>query len=193
MRDLVIVVVCGILAVVLWSGWHAFEKTHVPVDDVVCTEDAKLCPGGSYVGRQGPDCSFAPCPPAPLSYKDAVYTVDGVPHTLGESGVAYFGNDVLGDLDGDGASDAAFLFTYDGGGSGTFYYVTVALHKDGGYTGTNAVFLGDRIAPQTTEIRGREVIVNYADRKPGEPMSAQPSVGVSKHLKIENGALVAVE
>ncbi len=31
---------------------------------VYCTEDAKMCPDGSYVGRQGPRCEFAPCPPS---------------------------------------------------------------------------------------------------------------------------------
>ncbi len=29
-----------------------------------CTMDAKLCPDGSAVGRSGPNCEFAPCPPA---------------------------------------------------------------------------------------------------------------------------------
>jgi len=29
-----------------------------------CTEEAKLCPDGSYVGRTGPNCEFAPCPNA---------------------------------------------------------------------------------------------------------------------------------
>lgn len=27
-----------------------------------CTQEAKLCPDGSYVGRTGPDCEFAACP-----------------------------------------------------------------------------------------------------------------------------------
>lgn len=27
-----------------------------------CTEEAKLCPDGSSVGRAGPNCEFAPCP-----------------------------------------------------------------------------------------------------------------------------------
>ncbi|SRR6266568_9221475 len=26
-----------------------------------CAADAKLCPDGSYVGRVGPNCEFAPC------------------------------------------------------------------------------------------------------------------------------------
>ncbi len=30
-----------------------------------CTEDAKICPDGSAVGRTGPNCTFAPCPPTP--------------------------------------------------------------------------------------------------------------------------------
>jgi len=29
---------------------------------VVCTQDAKLCPDGSYVSRQPPTCEFAACP-----------------------------------------------------------------------------------------------------------------------------------
>jgi len=29
-----------------------------------CTAEARLCPDGSAVGRTGPDCEFAPCPPA---------------------------------------------------------------------------------------------------------------------------------
>ena len=31
-------------------------------EQVACTMDAKLCPDGSYVGRSGPNCEFAPCP-----------------------------------------------------------------------------------------------------------------------------------
>ena len=27
-----------------------------------CTQEAKQCPDGSYVGRTGPNCEFAPCP-----------------------------------------------------------------------------------------------------------------------------------
>lgn len=29
---------------------------------VACTQEAKLCPDGSAVGRTGPNCEFAPCP-----------------------------------------------------------------------------------------------------------------------------------
>jgi putative hemolysin len=33
-------------------------------EPVACTMEAKICPDGSSVGRQGPECEFAPCPTA---------------------------------------------------------------------------------------------------------------------------------
>jgi hypothetical protein len=98
----------------------------------------------------------------------------------------YFGNEATGDLNGDGLEDRAFLVTQSSGGSGTFYYVVVALGTDEGYKITNAFFVGDRIAPQSTEIHSdaRELHVNYADRKKGEPMTAEPSLGKVLLLKV---------
>ncbi len=37
----------------------------VPDTPVACTEEAKVCPDGSSVGRTGPDCEFAACPGTP--------------------------------------------------------------------------------------------------------------------------------
>ena len=146
----------------------------------------------------------ANAPALPSDYKDATYLVNSAPVTLtngyAESALApgsasklvtqYFGNEAMGDLTGDGAADVAFLITQTGGGSGTFYYVVVALRTPDGYEGTNAILLGDRIAPQTTEIANGEVIVNYADRKPGEPFTTPPSADASKYFRVENGILV---
>lgn len=33
-----------------------------PTEAVICTQEAKMCPNGSAVGRSGPNCEFAPCP-----------------------------------------------------------------------------------------------------------------------------------
>jgi hypothetical protein len=104
----------------------------------------------------------------------------------------YFGNEVSGDFNGDGLADVAFLITQEAGGSGTFYYVAVALNSNEGCKGTNAVLLGDRIAPQTTEFRDEEIIVNYLERNEGESMTTQPSFGISKYLKVSEGQLVEV-
>lgn len=142
-----------------------------------------------------------------VSYEDATYAIDGklvtltdgrsetelVPGSASTLVTQYFGNETAGDFNGDGATDVVFLLTQSSGGSGTFFYVVAALKIPGGYEGTNAILLGDRIAPQTTEFRNGEIIVNYAERRPDEPMTTQPSMGVSKYLRVENGALVEVK
>lgn len=43
-----------------------------------CTEEAKICPDGSAVGRTGPNCEFAPCPEEPaMCTADAKECPDG--------------------------------------------------------------------------------------------------------------------
>ncbi len=141
-------------------------------------------------------------------YKDAEYTiagerfrlVDGVVETETAPGSAskvvtkYFGNEVKTDLDGDGREDVAFILTQEMAGTGTFYYVVGALNTYRGYVGTDAVFLGDRIAPQITEVSRNPqhknvIVVNYADRAPGEPYSTAPSVGKSLYLKLDPSSM----
>jgi hypothetical protein len=115
-----------------------------------------------------------------------------VPGSASKTITQYFGNEVRADFNNDGKEDVAFLLTQDGGGSGTFYYVAALLSSKEGYVGTNAIFIGDRVAPQTTEFQNGEIIVNYADRKPDEPMTVIPSVGVSKHLRVSGSSLTEV-
>lgn len=102
----------------------------------------------------------------------------------------YFGNEIKTDLDGDGLEDIAFILTQNTGGSGTFFYAVAALDTAQGYVGSDGYLLGDRIAPQSTNLsqnpRHKYVVVfNYADRAPGEPMTVQPSVGKSAYLKLD--------
>jgi len=94
-----------------------------------------------------------------------------------------------GDVNDDDLEDTVVLLTYNAGGSGTFFYVVLAIQKKQGYEGTNAIFIGDRIAPQTTEIRSGEIIVNYADRYPWESFTDQTSVVKSKYLIYESDEL----
>lgn len=132
------------------------------------------------------------------SPRNATYLIQGTPVTLTDGSAmtpvapgsatqivtSYFGNEVTLDLDGDGREDSVFILTQETGGSGIFFYVVAARNTDHGYVGSNALFLGDRIAPQTTEVdaSGR-VVVNYADRAPGESFATAPSVGKSMWLQ----------
>jgi hypothetical protein len=116
--------------------------------------------------------------------------IEAAPGSASRITTRYFGNEATGDLNGDGTPDVGFVLTQSMGGSGTFYYAVVAVRTKKGYVGTNALLLGDRIVPQTTEVRDGEVIVNYAERRQGEPMTTTPSVGVSKHLKVVDSKLI---
>ncbi len=132
-------------------------------------------------------------------YKNVEYTIDGqgfllvdgiaeveIENSASKVVVSYFGNELHKDLNDDGREDVVFLMTEELGGSGTFFYVVAALNTEEGYVGGEAMLLGDRIAPQTTESGpGKSVIVNYADRLPSEPMTIRPSVGKSLRLILD--------
>ncbi len=135
--------------------------------------------------------------------KNASYMIDGQTFALvnGRDEVAiansasavitqYFGDEVTADLNGDGLPDKVVILTQSTGGSGTSYYVAVAVNTPDGYKGTNAVLLGDRIAPQNIEVQNGKITVNFADRNPGEPMSTQPSMGVSKSFVLSGDQLM---
>lgn len=141
---------------------------------------------------------------APADHKNATYTIDGkqvtlrdgtaeveaAPNSVTKITTRYFGNEARADLNNDGREDVVFLLTTDAGGSGTFYYVVAALTTPNGYAGSEAFLLGDRIAPQSTmmssnPVHQNVVVINYADRAPGEPMTARPSVGKSMWLKLD--------
>jgi hypothetical protein len=117
---------------------------------------------------------------------NGVSEVAAAPGSASKVVTTYFGNEAYGDLNGDGKLDKVFLVTQTGGGSGLFYYAVVALKTDDGYKTTNAFLLGDRISPQSTNINTGEIQINYAERKPGQPMTATPTVGVVKLLKVNS-------
>ena len=123
---------------------------------------------------------------------DGQAEAEAAPGSATKIKTSVFGQPVLGDLNEDGNEDAALFLMHQPGGSGTFYYVAAALNTNGGFCGTNAVLLGDRIAPQTIEIRDGVVIANYADRRPEESMAVPPSVGMSKYLVVKAGELITL-
>lgn len=134
------------------------------------------------------------------SIKDATYTIEGESVTL-KNGMSeieaapgsaskittqYFGNELVHDFNADGLNDTAFILTQSSGGSGTFYYLVVAINTPEGYKGSDGYLLGDRIAPQNVEKgTGNIIVVNYADRKEGESFAESPSVGKSVWLLLD--------
>ena len=123
-------------------------------------------------------------------FKNITYYLDNNPIKLSDADIKYFGNELKKDINNDRLEDITFLYTKNSQGSGVFYYVTSAINSNKGFIGTNSIFLGDRIAPQNIEFNNGDIVVNFADRKLEEPMTTQPSVGVSKYIKFSNNSLI---
>src|SRR3989344_1477054 len=71
-----------IVIILIAAGAFAYQlyTSADPEGPTACTMEAKLCPDGSYVGRVGPRCEFAPCPgdigsvPTPTPSKTTIET-----------------------------------------------------------------------------------------------------------------------
>jgi len=119
--------------------------------------------------------------------------VESITGSMTKGTVSVFGKPVSGDLDGDGNKDAALILVYKTGGSGTFYYVAACLNMNGTYEGTNAVLLGDRIALHDSTVQNGVIVINYAERGPEEPMTAPPSKGMTKTLRVKDLTLAGIK
>lgn len=128
--------------------------------------------------------------------KNIAYTIDGelfvlkegkaskeiAPESAIKNTLSLFEEPVYGIFGEKGVPGAAVLLVNNNGGSGTFYYAALAIASGTSYISTNAIFLGDRIAPQTILLQQGVTIYNYADRNEGEHMVAKPSIGKSAYI-----------
>ena len=128
----------------------------------------------------------------------ATFTFDEGPITLSSGKGEEAGNEVellgekaSGDLNADNKEDSVVLLASSGGGSGVFVYVAAYVSGPVSYKGTNAVFVGDRISPESLSISNGVVTFNYLDRKPDEPFAAEPTVPASLQFVYRNGSLEA--
>lgn len=193
------ILLIGVVAVLAIGA--ALFAARMNEDDWICQNGQWVQHGHPSAGMPAGGCKAAAI--AASSPANAIYTLEGKAVTLNDgtaqtndpsagasqTTTKIFESNAQGDINGDGLADTAVILTQNSGGSGTFYYIAAAINSAGGYKGTNAVLLGDRIAPQNNQIQNGEIIVNYADRKAGEDFSVQPSEGKSMYLVYSNNEL----
>lgn len=73
-KKLIYGMVFGVIASLIIAGCTTFIDKKSP--KIACTQEAKLCPDGSYVGRVGPNCEFAPCPSSNNNIEDSDVTTN---------------------------------------------------------------------------------------------------------------------
>jgi hypothetical protein len=92
---------------------------------------------------------------------------------------------------------AAAILIDQPGGSGIFYYLVGAMMKDGQEVYSTPILLGDRImflkvtVEDPEEYDNGEIVVEYLDHGPNDPMSGEPTKQMNeKYAFEENGNLI---
>lgn len=75
----------------------------------------------------------------------------------------------FGDLNGDGAADAAVVLTANTGGSGIFRHLAAVVNEQGQPQHVASVFLGDRVRIASLEIEDGRIVVGIIGHGPGDP------------------------
>jgi heat shock protein HslJ len=125
--------------------------------------------------------------------KDGVFEEPAAPGSAAKIRVELGTARAFGDLNGDGAEDAAVTLIVIPGGSGSFTHLAVVVNDKGAAKPSPAVLLGDRIIVKSVMIKPGTVTVTLLTRKPDEPMSAAPTVEVTQVFTWQGGVLVPLK
>ena len=125
--------------------------------------------------------------------KDGIFEEPAAPGSATRTRIRLGDVHALGDINGDGAEDALVTLVVDPGGSGTFTYLALVIDDNGTARPLAAVLLGDRIIVKSLALQSGAAVVTMLDRKPDEPMSAQPTLELTRHFKLQDGALVETQ
>lgn len=98
----------------------------------------------------------------------------------------------FGDLNGDGADDAAVLLASNSGGSGTFIDLHAVLNEKGEPVDAASTLLGDRIQVNSLTIEDGQIVVDMIAQGPNDPMCC-PTQPVQRTYVLEGDELVLTQ
>ena len=164
-------------------------RTYQLVDgELVATSDAGL--SLETLGNLTYQVEAAPDGTAPLV--DGRYEVEAAPGSAAKVMIERTGYGAFGDLNGDGAEDAAIVLTTDSGGSGTFYELAAVVDQDGEYVNVATALLGDRILVNDLTIADGVIHVDMLTQGPDDPMCC-PTQRTLRSYVLEGDALTMTE
>jgi len=102
-------------------------------------------------------------PASPVTYSNINVPPKQIKQPALPADQQYFGNEVAGDLNGDGVSDVAFIISRSDPDRGMLYYLVSSLTTDKGHVGTNLLYLGDKVEPKVISITDGIIGVTYVD------------------------------
>lgn len=149
-------------------------------------------PGTAHFGEMLPNAVF-PIEAArtgKAQLNDGVYEEEAIQGSAVKTRIILGRDYASGDLNSDTVTDAAVTLIAETGGSGVFTYLAAVINDNGSAKPVYSFFLGDRIIVQSLSIRSGEIIVTILVRKPGEPMTVQPTVSETRKLRLTENTLV---
>ncbi len=173
----------------------------LPIEEHVAIALVEIPKRGILAIRTGAHLTPMQLDPSNIAYRiegKDVHLINGrsekmvAPGFASKTTTSVLGTPAVGNLNDDGHPDAALILFQNARGTGTFIYVAAAINYNDGYHGTNAVFLGDRISIIHISIRNGVIVVKYRDRRPDEPMTAEPSVDRSAYFILDSRELLGV-
>jgi heat shock protein HslJ len=111
-----------------------------------------------------------------LSASGSVTLVNGEYRDPSQAGTALIMSNyaAFGDVTGDGQEDAVLVLIATGGGSGTFYYLTVVQHQGEALLDARTL-IGDRVRLNSLQIAGKQIVVDMLQAGPNDPQCC-PSI-----------------
>jgi hypothetical protein len=182
----IITILVALVGSFTWWQYREIREDEVDLPDLRFPEKEEIVLGSSPLN------STYIINNEPVTLEDGYSEQEILPGSATKIITRNFGSPIFCDLNKDKAEDAVVPLTYNPGGSGTFFYVAAAVKKTDGYRGTNAVLVGDRIAPMEAHLEDDVIVYNYADRFPWEPFSVRPSVAKTKYLKLKGNGLIEI-
>jgi hypothetical protein len=125
----------------------------------------------------------------PVQLENGLAEMEAAPGSASIIRIVLLGEALYSYLNDDTEKDAVIFLTYQGGGSGTFFYLAVALHENGGFKGKNSIWLGDRIGLPIARVQNGLITVKYLDRSYDEPMATAPSLEQTRYFIVDDSGL----
>jgi uncharacterized membrane protein/heat shock protein HslJ len=165
------------------EGWPGLSQTNIllPSSKPLTIKDLKNAEYQSEFAINGR-----------VRLSNGIYRGKIVPDSASELIVMLSDQVAFGDLNGDGAEDAAVVLITDPGGSGTFRHLSVVINEKGSPQHVASQWLGDRVKVKSLSVRSGEIVVQMMTHGPRDPMCC-PTFQVTQNYILQEGKVVIAE
>lgn len=169
-----------LLAVIGFAAWHLLKNDAEPEPKVSLD---------TFIGHPDPSDATFYFEDGPVTLKDGRAESEISSESPIDMETLLTDRSAFGDLNGDNKEDAAVILTQTGTGAGIFTYVAAYLSGPVNYSGSNTIFLGDRIDIREVSVNGNAITISFMARGENESLAAEPTVLTEKTVFYRNGEL----